>query len=786
MANDTVSPAVPAAAAHLPGSESSTRLGWFLCWAVVFADIGTSIYYVPGILYAQAGIGRLAGLFVLLTLLAFLLLTLKYAEVSVRFPEGGGVVTVSARGLSPWAGAVGGMFILVDYFLNAAISSLSGIQYFSTLVPSINHTGTLVIITLIVLVLLGILNWYGIKESAAFSAAFAIAAFLSDIVIIVMIFIRVPPRVIGLVLEQVFATRHLAGATILTGFAGAFLAFSGLESISQLSPVMRLPRSKTVSRALALVAITVGVTSPLLTIFSTVLLTTNIDPAHVNPANADPSQFISQLGGAYGGPVLAIATAVTASALLVFASNTAIIGAYHVFLALSRMRFFPDIVERTDPRRGTPIVSIILATGIPMVVLIAVRGDINTLGDMYAFGLLGAFSLTCLSLDVIRMRERRNPGMAFHPDDVDEHDAHEIQRQVASAQPGRLAPAIERIQAGWRLRLGEQNVARAQQWNARATALRVNGWQRTASTRAAFGGLWPDIKFYLGLLTTALVCVAWVTNLINKPLATEFGGGLTVLGVGIAVAHYRYQSRGGAKPVFPLRRLHPMPGSVLVTLLANEEHNKAVIQAAISSAHGRLLVFLYLAQRPGIEPEFMQIADPYFFDKDAQRIFSTADALAGRAGLHADFIYRIGNASQIADAWKKIRSEEILMEAKVAKALSKLVAPEYVRFQVLDDTRVAHYVVHGATGVDDRAPATPTNRSVTPKLNGNGATPANNTPAPPVTEQPQNVPPLTGDELPAATDDDRWVWTGVDLVEREGYNGNEKNNENGHNNGNQN
>ena len=30
------------------------NLGAFLCWAVVFADIGTSIYYVPGILWLLA------------------------------------------------------------------------------------------------------------------------------------------------------------------------------------------------------------------------------------------------------------------------------------------------------------------------------------------------------------------------------------------------------------------------------------------------------------------------------------------------------------------------------------------------------------------------------------------------------------------------------------------------------------------------------------------------------------------------------------------------------------
>ena len=92
---------------------------------------------------------------------------------------------------------------------------------------------------------------------------------------------------------------------------------------------------------------------------------------------------------------------------MIFAANTAIIGAYHVFLALSRLRFFPEVVERTSKLRGTPIVSIALATGIPMAILIAVQARLDILGDLYAFGLLGAFSLTCISLDIIRMRERR-------------------------------------------------------------------------------------------------------------------------------------------------------------------------------------------------------------------------------------------------------------------------------------------------------------------------------------------------------------------------------------------
>src|SRR5438132_8978150 len=111
------------------------KLGPILCWAVVFADIGTSVYYVPGILYGT--VGSLAGFFVFLTMSVFVLLTLKYAEVTDRFPQGGGVVTVAAQAMNHWVGALGGMFILVDYFLTAAISSLSGMQYLSVVIPAL-------------------------------------------------------------------------------------------------------------------------------------------------------------------------------------------------------------------------------------------------------------------------------------------------------------------------------------------------------------------------------------------------------------------------------------------------------------------------------------------------------------------------------------------------------------------------------------------------------------------------------------------------------------------------
>src|SRR5690242_10573113 len=179
----------------------------------------------------------------------FVLLSLQYAEVTHRFPQGGGVVTVAAQAINQWFGALGGMFILVDYFLTAAISCLSGMLYLSLVVPAIGPQITFLglsitlWITLVVLVLLGILNWVGVSESAKVSMIGAIIAFISDIAILVTVFTHISfSQFLGL-FPLMFSGRALTPVTILVGFAGSFLAFSGLESISQLSPVMKLPRS---------------------------------------------------------------------------------------------------------------------------------------------------------------------------------------------------------------------------------------------------------------------------------------------------------------------------------------------------------------------------------------------------------------------------------------------------------------------------------------------------------------------------------------------------------------
>src|SRR5438552_4754387 len=582
--------------------QETQKLGPFLCWAVVFADIGTSIYYVPGILYGT--VGKLAGFFVFLTMTVFILLTFKYVEVTYRFPQGGGVVTVAAHAINHWVGALGGMFILVDYFLTAAISCLSGMLYLSVVVPAIGPqlAGW---ITIGVLILLGVLNWVGISESAKVSLVGAVIAFISDIAILFTVFTHISFSAFLALIPEMFAHHSLTPVLFLTGFAGSFLAFSGLESISQLSPVMKTPRKKVASIALLLVVLTIGLTSPLLTIFSTLL-----QPQEA----ADPvlsTQLISLLAGHWGNILLQTEVAISASALLVFASNTAIIGAYHVFIALSRMEFFPAFVLQRNKLRGTPHYSIALATFVPIAVLILVKGDIIILGDMYAFGLLGAFTLTCLGLDLIRYRERRAiRAKRYQPEVAQPGNGHEP--LPASDQLGTEADSSStREQDGFN-RDSLAGISRTEGAHTTTPSNQVN--QPKIS-------LWSTIDFYLGILTTVLVMIAWSTNLVAKPLAIAFGGTVASVGMVVAYLNYMGHKRRGRIPVMITGVEGRLPGSVLAVLTSRNGHNDAVIRTAINNAEGHPVVSLYVNDKKpqtSRAPSIFEVVDPYLDDMQAK------------------------------------------------------------------------------------------------------------------------------------------------------------------------
>jgi hypothetical protein len=362
-----------------------------------------------------------------------------------------------------------------------------------------------------------------------------------------------------------------------------------------------------------------AVTSPLLTLWSTTLL----------PSSSDPNQFISLLGAQFAGHLVGNVVAISGALLLVFASNTAVIGAYHVFIAMTRMGFMPRVVEHRNRWRRTPHWAILLAVGVPIAVVQFSGANVNLLGDLYAFGLLGAFVVTCGSLDIVRWRETRKRS--------------------------------------------------------------VLGW----------------LGYGVGVLTTVAVVIAWSVNLVAKPLATEFGGGLTVIGLIVGFGTY-YLAKQRRPAVFPVsfradraaasirEALAGRPAEVLVILPHDTDLAEPVIHAAAERAGGRSAVFLYRGATHIGPSEFLEVADPYLKDYHAQDAFARAESHARKVIRHRRYVYLPGNlrTELVGDVWRHIFPRETIA-AEGDQELLPALAIERVRRHV---TPEGHAVLHLFTG----------------------------------------------------------------------------------------
>ena len=601
----------------------AANLGPLLCWSIVFADIGTSIYYVPGIV-SSSGYNQRTAIFVAMTAVAFVLLALKYAEVTWRNPEGGGVVTIASRALHPLLGLLGGCFIIVDYYLTAALSAFSGVSYLAVVIPAAAW-GNALPGTLIALAALAALNIVGIRESATVSFVAAILAAAGQVLVVILVAVHL--GISGIIHSIALAGQGPPPLTPLTyvfGFGAAFLAFSGLESVAQIAPAMRSPRRVTAYRTMGLVIVLMLITSPILSLWQTVLV-----PDPNNTANN--SQLLSLLAGQYSGRFIADYVAITGAVLLMFATNTAVIGGYHVFLALTRMGFLPRIIERQNTRRRTPHIAVLAATVPPVaIVLVASSNPAGTavfLGNLYAFGLLGSIILTNVALDVIRRRE------------------------------------LKLVRGWWPRAVFVIGVT--------TTALPVVAWLVNIYAK-------PDATVFGGGLTLlGLIVGLWTyrSGRAHRP----------------AVFPVPYRPELAAESISS--QFQRRPADVLVVLPRDQNTADIVIKEGIAAAQGKRVVFLYRGSSLPGPSELWEVSDPYLKDYTAQDAFTRAELSSRQDVPSRRYVYVPGNLPRdaIARVWAEVRPHETVVLQGEQDVLPP-VALDRVRHRVTHGVPVLHLV----------------------------------------------------------------------------------------------
>jgi amino acid transporter len=379
---------------HGPGGRGVGYLGPALAWAVVFADLGTSVYYVPAILYAQ--VGGLAPVFVLVAAVAFVFVALGHLEIARRYPKGGGGVAAASEAFGPRVGVISGALMVSSYLLTIAISVVTALHYIAVIRPFAHEIPVLSVVAILAL---GTLHWVGVRELPRVALAMAIAALACEAALVWAVLSQVPKLhwiAFWTSFKDMASQRWTETAT---GFAAAWLAFSGLESLGQLAPALREPRRQVLRVVAVLVVVSLVVTVPLFTVIA-------VEAAQANGIGPHPA-LLAAVAQSYGGRTLLLAVSLTGAGFLLVGANVAFIGCYNVFKAVGELGYLPAAMATRHKRYGTPRVAIVVITTATVLLVVTTRGELFKLGKVFAFGLLGSYAITSVSLAAIAWREKR-------------------------------------------------------------------------------------------------------------------------------------------------------------------------------------------------------------------------------------------------------------------------------------------------------------------------------------------------------------------------------------------
>src|ERR1043165_3656152 len=160
------------------GTQHRPRnVGWARAGALLYGDWGTSKAYVIGLAFIAAGFASFPIILAVCVLTA--VVAYNYIIVCKHFPDGGGVYS-AARQQSRFLASTGALLLIANFIVTAALSGWAAVSYLG--VPS--EQAPLATVGLILIV--GIINYFGPRHSGSVSLWLAIPAVI--VVILIVIF----------------------------------------------------------------------------------------------------------------------------------------------------------------------------------------------------------------------------------------------------------------------------------------------------------------------------------------------------------------------------------------------------------------------------------------------------------------------------------------------------------------------------------------------------------------------------------------------------------------------
>src|SRR6266566_2951720 len=149
-----------------PAAHRPRNVDWKRAAALLYGDWGTSKAYVIGLAFVAAGFSSLPIILAVCALTGWV--CINYAVICRYFPDRGGVYS-AARSQSRLLAVVGALLLVADLTVTAALSGWSALSYFN--IPVLKEH--IVLSTVGVLMIMGLINYYGPKHSGSFAVTLA-------------------------------------------------------------------------------------------------------------------------------------------------------------------------------------------------------------------------------------------------------------------------------------------------------------------------------------------------------------------------------------------------------------------------------------------------------------------------------------------------------------------------------------------------------------------------------------------------------------------------------------
>ena len=433
---------------------SSVALSFISFWraaAIVLNDMASTVYYIGGI--SEQAIGKAAPWFVLAVMLFAYAVRAVYVESCTMFTRGGVYRVVKQAEVALFGNRLGGITaklsvsaLMFDYILTGPISAVSAGQYlvgmFGNLLAlppfywQLNadaHPDLVKFLSMLIAIGITIYFWriniIGIHESS--QKAMRIMQLTTVMGVLVIGWATVTmvlhpethhlppfrPVLTGESAGWLVAMPRLVGAIgIVIAVGHTLLAMSGEESLAQVYREIEAPKVPNLLKAGAVIALYSLVLTAVVTFFAVMIIPdserikTIVDPATgaiVRESAKYTDNLISGLVMHLSGPnplKLAMQAFVVFVGFLILsgAVNTSIVGSNGVLNRLAEDGVLTPWFLHPQARFGTTHRLINIVCILQLLTIVASMGDVYTLGEAYAFGVIWSFVFKAMAMIVLR------------------------------------------------------------------------------------------------------------------------------------------------------------------------------------------------------------------------------------------------------------------------------------------------------------------------------------------------------------------------------------------------